>query len=150
MIKVLNPKDHKTAMAIRSVFQASYVIEAKLLNVTEFPPLKRKLGEFMESRNVFYGYYKGDDLAGVVEVKSEASNTHIQSLVVHPDFFRQGIGSVLVQNVLENYGTKTFTVETGLANEPAKDLYYGFHFRRVREYTADFGIRKIAFLLRRS
>jgi ribosomal protein S18 acetylase RimI-like enzyme len=86
----------------------------------------------------------------VVEVKSEENNTHIQSLVVHPNFFRQGIGSVLVQNVLENYGTKTFTVETGLANEPAKDLYYGFHFRRVREYTADFGIRKIAFLLRRS
>lgn len=137
-------------MAIRSVFQASYVIEAKLLNATEFPPLKRKLEEFMESRNVFYGYYKGDDLAGVVEVKSEENNTHIQSLVVHPDFFRQGIGSVLVQNVLENYSTKTFTVETGLANEPAKDLYYGFHFRRVREYTADFGIRKIAFLLRRS
>lgn len=137
-------------MAIRSVFQASYVIEAKLLNVTEFPPLKRKLEEFMESRNVFYGYYKGDDLAGVVEVKPEENNTHIQSLVVHPDFFRQGIGSVLVQNVLENYGTKTFTVETGLANEPAKDLYYGFHFRRVREYTADHGIRKIAFLLRRS
>jgi len=137
-------------MAIRSVFQASYAIEAKLLNATEFPPLQRKLEEFMESRNVFYGYYKRDDLAGVVEVKSEENNTHIQSLVVHPNFFRQGIGSVLVQNVLENYGTKTFTVETGLANEPAKDLYYGFHFRRVREYTADFGIRKIAFLLRRS
>jgi len=54
-----------------------------------------------------------------------------------------------VQFVLETYTTKTITVETGLANEPAKDLYYGFHFKKVREYDTTHGIRKIAFLMRR-
>lgn len=149
MIQTLDHKDQQVAQSIRSVFQASYAIEAKLLNATDFPPLKRALEEYLESRNTFYGYYLAEDLAGVVEVKVEESNTHIQSLVVHPRFFRQGIGSALVQFVLENYNTKTFTVETGLANEPAKDLYYGFNFRKVKEYDTEFGIRKIAFLLLR-
>lgn len=149
MILGINQKDEKIAKTIRSVFQASYAIEAKLLKATDFPPLKRKLVEFIESRNAFYGYYIKDTLAGVVEVKAEENNTHIQSLVVHPNFFRNGIGSALVQFVLDNYHTKTFTVETGLANEPAKDLYYGFHFGKVREYDTTHGIRKIAFLLRR-
>ncbi|MGB5203672.1 GNAT family N-acetyltransferase [Eudoraea sp.] len=150
MILTINQKDQKTAKTIRSVFQASYAIEAKLLKAKNFPPLKRRLQEFIECRNAFYGYYMEDTLAGVVEVKTEVSNTHIQSLVVHPNFFRNGIGSALVQFVLENYHTNTFTVETGLANEPAKDLYYGFHFRKVREYDTIHGIRKITFLLRRA
>ena len=147
MIQELNHKTGETATIIRSVFQASYTIEAKLLNATDFPPLKRTVVEFLDCKNAFYGFYKGKNLAGVVEVKE--SNTHIQSLVVHPNFFRNGIGSALVQFVLDNYHTKTFTVETGLANEPAKDLYYGFHFGKVREYDTTHGIRKIAFLLRR-
>lgn len=150
MIGTLNHKNQQVAHAIRSVFQASYAIEAKLLNAKDFPPLKRTLEEFLASSNRFYGYYLTEQLAGVVEVKVEAKNTHIQSLVVHPEFFRQGIGSALVQFVLDNYNTKTFTVETGLANEPAKDLYYGFHFRREREYDTEQGIRKIAFLMRRA
>lgn len=150
MIQELNHKTRETATIIHSVFQASYAIEAKLLNATDFPPLKRTVVEFLDCKNAFYGFYKGKNLAGVVEVKTEVNNTHIQSLVVHPEFFRQGIGSALVQFVLENYSTKTFTVETGLANEPAKDLYYGFHFRKVKEYSTAQGIRKIAFLMRRA
>lgn len=150
MIQELNHKSRETATTIRSVFQASYAIEAKLLNATDFPPLKRTLEEYLESQNAFYGYYKNEELGGVVEVMMDKGNTHIQSLVVHPRFFRQGIGSALVQFVLESYTTNTFTVETGLANEPAKDLYYGFHFRKVREYETTHGIRKIAFLLRRA
>ena len=147
MIQVLNHKDKQVAQAIRSIFQDSYPIEAKLLSAIDFPPLKRTLVEFLDSKNEFYGFYKGKNLAGVVEVKTETNNTHIQSLVVHPAYFRKGIGSALVQFVLDNYNTNTFTVETGLANEPAKDLYYGFHFRKVREYSTALGIRKIAFLM---
>jgi len=149
MIQKLNSKNQNVAETIRSVFQASYAIEAKLLKATDFPPLKRTAEEFLDSKNAFYGFYKEEKLAGVVEVKAEEKNTHIQSLVVHPNFFRQGIASTLVQFVLETYTTKTITVETGLANEPAKDLYYGFNFKKVREYDTTNGIRKIAFLMRR-
>lgn len=150
MIRTLNHKNQQVAHNIRSVFQDSYAIEARLLNAIDFPPLKRTLEEFLESPNTFYGYYLTEHLAGVVEVKAEANNTHIQSLVVQPAYFRQGIGSALVQFVLDNYNTNTFTVETGLANEPAKDLYYGFHFRKVREYNTEQGIHKIAFLMQRA
>ncbi len=149
MIQKLNSKNQNVAETIHSVFQASYAIEAKLLKATDFPPLKRTAEEFLDSKNAFYGLYKEKKLAGVVEVKAEENNTHIQSLVVHPNFFRQGMGSALVQFVLDTYTTKNITVETGLANEPVKDLYYGLHFKKVREYDTTHGIRKIAFLMRR-
>jgi hypothetical protein len=58
MILTINQKDQKTAETIRSVFQASYAIEAKLLKATDFPPLKRTLKEYLESENAFYGFYK--------------------------------------------------------------------------------------------
>ncbi|HCY98291.1 MAG TPA: GNAT family N-acetyltransferase, partial [Polaribacter sp.] len=43
MIEKLKNSDLEIAKKMRLIFQASYKVEAKLLNATNFPPLKRPL-----------------------------------------------------------------------------------------------------------
>ena len=145
MIRKLEHQTTRIAEKIREVFQASYAVEAALLGATDFPPLKRPTADFLDSPNDFYGYLKDGLMAGVVEVVPGKDSTHIQSLVVHPKFFRQGIGSALTGFVLNTYDCPVFTVETGLDNGPATSLYSKFGFREIHQYDTDHGVRKVRF-----
>ena len=77
------------AYEIRNIFQASYSVEAKLLRAVDFPPLKRTIEEFVDSYSIFYAYYFNENIVGVIEIKSNKYLTHIQSLVVYPEYFRK-------------------------------------------------------------
>ncbi len=145
MIKKLQNNDAEVSKKIHSVFQVSYAVEAKLLNATDFPPLKRSIANFVESRTAFYGYFVAEKLAGVIEIEHNASFTSINSLVVAPNFFRRGIGSQLIKFVFNTYNSEQFVVETGLENGPATKLYKSFGFKEVKQWDTDFGIRKIKF-----
>lgn len=145
MIQKLEHHRTRVAEKIREVFQASYAVEARLLGARDFPPLKRPVTGFLESPNDFFGYLRDGELAGVVEVVPGKNSTHIQSLVVHPEFFRLGIGSALVGFVLNAYDCPVFTVETGLDNGPATALYRKFGFREIHQYDTDHGVRKVRF-----
>lgn len=145
MIQKLQNKDIDTSTKIRSVFQASYAVEAKLLNASDFPPLKRSLEGFLNSDNEFFGYLQNQELAGVIEINHNDHFTHIQSLVVHPKFFRQGIARKLMEFVLKSINSKLFIVETGVDNRPATELYRKFDFKEVKQWDTDHGIRKVKF-----
>lgn len=145
MIEKLKNSDLEISKKIYSVFQASYTVEAKLLNATNFPPLKRPLEDYVNSNTVFFGYYKNQMLAGVIEIEHNDKFTHINSLVVNPNFFRQGIASKLIEYVFNTFHSNLFTVETGLKNEPATKLYKNYGFKEVNQWDTDHGIRKIKF-----
>ncbi|MDO6518498.1 GNAT family N-acetyltransferase [Zobellia uliginosa] len=145
MIERLENNNIEVSQKIRSVFQASYKIEAELLNAIDFPPLKRPLESYIDSETEFFGYIKGKELAGVVEIKSNDEFTHICSLVVAPDFFKQGIASALIKFVFNTFDSQLFIVETGLENGPATALYKKFHFKEVKQWNTDHGVRKIKF-----
>jgi len=132
---------------IRSLFQASYKIEAALLKVDNFPPLNRPLKDFLNCENKFYGYVKNKDIVGIVELKYSGSNCHVQSLVVHPNHFRQGFGKNLMHFVLQKTEANTITVETGFNNFPARQLYKSLNFKENGDYDTVFGIKKIKFIL---
>ena len=147
MIKKLDHTNQAIATKMRIVFQESYAIEAKLLNAINFPPLQRPLQSYIESTTTFFGYHIKDKIVGIIEVSPKEKTTHINSLVVSPHFFRQGIGRQLMQHILQNFSSKVFTVETGLENIPASTLYKNFGFKEVRQWDTDHGVRKIRFEL---
>ena len=143
MIVKLDNKKTKVSKEIHSIFQASYKIEAILLQVTTFPPLKRKLSELCTSINSFYGYFLNNELSAVIEIDNNSISTHIQSLAVHPKHFRKGIAKQLIQFILDYYKSEIFTVETGLRNKPAIDLYTSFNFKESKQFDTNHGVRKI-------
>ncbi|MBC8753373.1 GNAT family N-acetyltransferase [Kordia sp. YSTF-M3] len=145
MIKKLQHTNIKVATEIRSVFQVSYTVEAKLLNAIDFPPLKRPLESYINSDTVFFGYFKNKELAGIVEIDHTTNFTHINSLVVAPKFFRQGVAKSLLEFVFNTFNSNLFVVETGVDNGPATKLYLKFGFKEVKQWDTDHGVRKIRF-----
>lgn len=145
MIEKLKNSNLEIAKKMRLIFQASYKVEAKLLNATNFPPLKRPLENYTESNTEFYGYSTNKVLAAVVEIDTNNDYLLIRSLVVHPNFFRQGIAGKLLTFVFETFKSNLFVVETGLENGPATKLYEKFGFVEVHQWDTNHGIRKIKF-----
>lgn len=150
MIEKLQNTDIEISKKIRSVFQSSYKIEAQLLNAVDFPPLKRTLENFVNSSTAFFGYIKTKELAGVIEINHTKDFTSINSLVVDPNFFRQGVARKLMEFVFNTFDSNLFLVETGLENGPAIALYEKFGFKEVKQWDTDHGVRKIKMEHRRS
>ncbi|MBV6646046.1 MAG: GNAT family N-acetyltransferase [Cyclobacteriaceae bacterium] len=145
MIKKLQNDDLKIANQIYTVFQLSYAIEAELLGVNDFPPLKRPLESYLKSGNEFYGYLEHNELAGVIEVERKEKLIDINSLVVQPKYFRRGIGKKLIAFTFNRFDLNVFIVETGVKNTPAIELYKKLNFKEVKQWDTDFGIRKVLF-----
>ena len=145
MIIKINNKKNKIAKEIRAIFQVSYTVEAGILKAVDFPPLKRTVSQFLNSNSEFYAYYLIKNIAGVIEIENHEDLTHIQSLVVYPKYFRNGIGSKLVQFILDTYKSRIFTVETGIDNHPAIKLYKSFGFQEQEQWDTNHGVRKVRF-----
>ena len=145
MIIKINNKENKIAEEIRAIFQASYAVEAKMLKAIDFPPLQRTISQFLKSDSEFYAYYLTKNIAGVIEIENDEDLTHIQSLVIYPKYFRNGIGRKLVQFILDTYKSKVFTVETGIDNHPAIKLYKSFGFQEQKQWDTNHGVRKVRF-----
>ena len=147
MIIKINNKRNKIVKEIRDIFQASYAIEAEMLKAIDFPPLKRTISQFLNSNSEFYAYYLNQNIAGVIEIENNQDLTHIQSLVVYPKYFRRGIARKLISFILSKFDSKIFTVETGLENIPAIQLYKSFDFEEKKQWDTDHGVCKISFEL---
>jgi len=145
MIEKLQNNEIEVSKKIRSIFQLSYKIEAKLLDTTDFPPLKRPLESYLKSDNMFFGYRENTELAGIVEIEYTNKYTDINSLVVHPKFFRRGIARKLLEFIFNRFESKLFIVETGVNNEPATQLYKKLGFKEIKQWNTDIGIRKVLF-----
>ncbi len=145
MISKINNKENKIAEEIRAIFQVSYTVEAEMLKAVDFPPLQKTVSQFLKSDSEFYAYYLIENIAGVIEIENNEDLTHIQSLVVYPKYFRNGIGRKLVQFILDTYKSKIFTIETGIDNHPAIKLYKSFGFQEQKQWDTNHGVRKVRF-----
>jgi len=146
MIEKIDHKNAAVAEKIHAVFQVSYTVEAKLLKAVDFPPLKRSSIDFLLSDTEFYGFLNKKEVVGVIEIRRDSSRTHIQSLVVDPKYFRQGIAGKLITFVFSAFNSMTYTVGTGVENIPAIALYKKFGFMEIVQWNTDHGVRKVKLL----
>ena len=138
---------HSNAEQLFRLWQDSYIIEKQIIEASIFPPLNRKVNDFLNSENEFFGIVNHEFL-GVIEICSKDNKIHIQSLVVAPKYFRRGVATSMLVNIFKMYPKKKFTVETGYKNTPAKKLYESLGFRKDKVWITAYGIKKIRYTKR--
>ena len=124
------------ARQLHAVQMIAYAQEAKLLGAIYFPPLERTVDEVRATGESFLAAFIGNELVGAVSVwpDPEGIGMNIASLVVCPQFQRQGIGTTLVASVLAEHGNGEVTVQTGSKNLPALSVYARAGFVEFRRW----------------
>ncbi|MGO4500918.1 GNAT family N-acetyltransferase [Paenibacillus sp. 2RAB27] len=139
-IQQLVLQSNEEILTLLSLQIASYRVEAELIGFDDIPPLKDGIQSIREAKETFYGFFvddhEGRSLAGAISFEREGCIVTICRMMVHPNFFRRGIASSLLQHIMKEQelaGAVLFIVSTGTANLPAIRLYerYGFILKRV-------------------
>jgi len=149
MIALLDHHSESVANAIYDVFQLSYKVEAGLVDVEDFPPLRRSAAHIQSSNSQFLGYQTGGDIAAVIEFSQDGSALSIDSLVVHPKYFRRGLASQLMRSLLAGVDWQIADVETAAANAPALTLYQKLGFSESKRWNTADGIKKVQLMKQR-
>ncbi len=133
MIHQLDMTQPAVAEQVLRVQLPAYRVEAELIGFDGIPQLRDTIQTLMQAEETFYGYAAEGMLAGVVAVEKQEDVLHITRLVVHPDYFRRGIGRSLVRYALESEpGIRKFAVSTGAKNGSAISLYKQFGFTETK------------------
>ncbi|MDP4088642.1 MAG: GNAT family N-acetyltransferase [Bacillota bacterium] len=140
MIELLNTKDENIASRIVELQIQAYMEEAKLINFYEIPALKESVGDIQQCDEIFYGWWEGDDLAGIISYKIENGVLDIHRVAVKPVYFRRGIAKGLLQYIEGMHKCRKIIVQTGEGNYPAKLLYESFGFRQKGEIEVTEGL----------
>jgi GNAT superfamily N-acetyltransferase len=134
------------AAEIHRVMMAAYEVEAGLLGVSDFFPLRRTVEYILAAKSLFFGAFSENRLAAVAEIEAGVDPVNIASLVVAPDHFRKGLATFLLQFVLTLYQDHDLTVSTGVLNRPALLLYEKLGFREHRRWSTSDGIPMVTLL----
>ena len=143
MIELLNHSSAEVACQIHEVLQCAYKVEDELVEVKEFPPLWRSAAQVRSAKSRFLGRRIGSELAAVAEYSLKGSHLGIDSLAVHPRFFRRGLATEIMRSLLDRYDWRTADVETAAKNYPAIALYSKFGFSESKRWKTDEGIEKV-------
>jgi ribosomal protein S18 acetylase RimI-like enzyme len=92
---------------------------------------------------VFLGYFEGETLAGVLSYQVKAGVHFIYRLAVDPAFFRKGIATKLLGEVLKAEGIKNWVVSTAKDNRLAIRCYEKSGFCVEGERNTPEGIRLV-------
>jgi ribosomal protein S18 acetylase RimI-like enzyme len=134
MIKKIDLQNSILMEELLDLQKASYLIEAKLINFYEIPPLLETIDELRECEESFIGYFVGGELTGAISFTIGDDALTICRMVVHPDHFRKGIAQRLLTEVENsNRGLTIFKVSTGKENPPAKNLYLKNGFKLIND-----------------
>jgi ribosomal protein S18 acetylase RimI-like enzyme len=133
----VNHHDPAVAAAIHAVQIAAYTQEARLLGARHFPPLERTIRDIQISTENYFAAFDNMTLVGVISFgpDEDPGARNITSLVVHPDRQQEGIASILLHRLIENFGADPMTVQTAAKNLPALALYAKFGFVECKRWS---------------
>jgi ribosomal protein S18 acetylase RimI-like enzyme len=151
VIRFLDISSPELALKVHKLQKLSYAVEALLIGSFDIPPLLETLEDLQNSGETFYGFFKEDILAGVIAYKADEEILDIYRVMVHPDYFRQGIARAMLEFVekqfLETPETQCprIIVATGSLNTPAKGLYESLGFKVSSEHEVEAGLKITTF-----
>jgi len=133
VIQKLDLTDGETAEELWSLQHAAYRVEASLIGVSDLPPLRESVADLQACGELFWGCRTEDgEIAAAVSVErgDEPGIMTICRVMVHPDYFRRGLASLLLSAVMEAHGPKTgWEVTAEARNQPAVSLYGKLGFK---------------------
>lgn len=134
MIKKMDITKPSLAKEVLKIQIPSYKVEAELIGFDEIPPLKDTVETLQRCEEIFYGFYKNEQLSGAISIKIENGVMDIHRLFVHPKQFKKGIAKKLLDFVQTNEtGFETIIVTTGSSNVPAINFYQKNGFLKTKE-----------------
>lgn len=144
-IERLDLRDRDTAEELWSLQHAAYRIEASLIGVADLPPLRETIGDLQACGETFWGLRTPEgQLAGALATEREGEKTIICRMMVHPAFFRQGIGHRLLSRVMAEHSPNgLWEVTAEIRNRPAIALYEKNGFRPVETFSPVPGITMV-------
>ena len=147
----------EVAQQIWDLMQRSYRVEAELIAADDFPPLRRSVKNIQASAASFVAVTEAGLPIAVAELgtwegaagegKPLAVYLSIESFVVSPDRFRQGVGAALLQAILAREASGRVVVDTALSNRPGISFYQSNGFVQVSEYENRDGFRMSRLML---
>ncbi len=146
-VQRLDHASPSVAAAIRAVMLEAYRVEAEILGVEDFVPLRRTAAQVASTDALFLGIAVNGTLAAVAEVEEpEPGHVHLGSLVVRPSHFRRGLATALLRHLLAAHAAGDVTVSTGVLNRPALLFYAALGFREHRRWSTNDGIPMVTLL----
>ena len=147
-VERLDHASPEVAEEIRSLMAASYEVEARLLQVADFFPLRRTAAHIAEERAEFLGVREAGALVAAAELEDpEPGHAHIGAMVVRPSEFRRGLASAMLRAIVAARPAHAITVSTGERNAPAIALYERHGFAVRERWTTPDGIPMVTLAL---
>ncbi|GLF91312.1 UPF0157 protein YqkA [Bacillus safensis] len=128
MIIRLDQKNKEQAKELLHIQLAAYQREAEQIGYHDLPPLKETVKHIMETDEIFIGFEKDGQLLGIASYEMHEDRIVLSRLAVHPDHIHQGIGTELIQAIIQHQ--KTIELTTAEANIPAIKLYEKLGFKQ--------------------
>lgn len=114
----------------------AYQSEAKLFNTTDIPPLKQTLEEVSEEFQkgvILKATDENGTVIGSVRAYCENGTAFIGKLMVHPDFQKRGIGSLLLSEIEKQYPDFRYELFTSTRSIGNIKLYQKLGYRIFKE-----------------
>ncbi len=110
----------------------AYRLEAELVGDDRLPPLQDDDVTLPAWRGRYLVSWRGVELVGAIAWRDLGDHLDIDRLMVDPAAHRQGVGTTLLQAVLDRADGRPVVVSTGRDNVPAVALYvrHGFAVER--------------------
>ena len=114
----------------------AYQSEAMLFGTTDIPPLKQTLEEVLQEFQrgiILKATDENGNIIGSVRAYQENGTAYIGKLMVHPDFQKMGIGSMLLSEIEKQFPALRYELFTSTRSVRNIRLYQKLGYRIFKE-----------------
>ncbi|TSB46052.1 GNAT family N-acetyltransferase [Alkalicoccobacillus porphyridii] len=145
IIRELALQQDDIAQEVWQLQMQSYRVEADLIGLDDFPPLRQTLADLKQSKEVYYGCHDQNVLMGVLSLEFKKNSILITRVIVHPTHFRKSVAKALLLFV-DSFKSESIMVSTASNNIPAIQLYLSNGYQKIKEVHMPEGIIMATFI----